>query len=69
VDAEPVPSKDMAEPMVVQLPLPICTWKVAVPVGVAPSPETVVDNDTEVPTVVDPEGLKVGAGTVAGSSS
>ena len=51
--------------MVVQLPLPILTWKVAVPVGVAPSPETVVDNDTEVPTVVELEGFKDGAETVA----
>jgi hypothetical protein len=50
--------------MVVQLPAPIFTWNVAVPVGVVPVPEIVTDRDSEVPTVVEVGMLKVGAGTV-----
>ena len=50
--------------MVVQLPAPIFTWKVADPVGVVLVPEIVTDKDSEVPTVVEVGMLKVGAGTV-----
>ena len=64
VDAEPL-LKVTAEPMVVQLPAPILNWKVADPEGVTPRPETVTDNDSEVPTVVEVGMLKVGAGTEA----
>jgi hypothetical protein len=51
--------------MVVQLPAPIFTWKVADPDGVTPRPEIVTDNDSEVPTVVEVGILRVGAGTEA----
>jgi hypothetical protein len=64
VDAEPL-LKVTAEPMVFQLPAPILTWNVADPEGVVPRPETVTDNDSEVPTVVEVGMLKVGAGTEA----
>ena len=64
MDAEPL-LKVTAEPMVVQLPAPILNWKVADPEGVTPRPETVTDNDSEVPTVVEVGMLKVGAGTEA----
>ena len=63
MEAEPL-LKDTAEPMVVQLPAPILTWNVADPEGVVPRPETVTDNDSEAPTVVEVGMLKVGAGTV-----
>ena len=42
VEAEPL-IRVTGEPMVVQPPLLMLTWKVAVPVGVAPPPVTVTD--------------------------
>ena len=56
-----------AEPVKVFQPAPpIFTSNVAVPVGVPPipEPEMVTDIDTEAPRVMEPEGVKVGAGTV-----
>ena len=58
------PLKATAEPMFVQMPLPILTWKVAVPVGFTPRPETVIESDSEFPTVVELEGFKDTSETV-----
>ena len=57
--------KDTAEPMVVHEPVPILTWKVAVPVGVAPpeKPEIVTETVTALLTTTG-FGLTDGAGTV-----
>ena len=38
--------KDTAEPIVVHEPVPILTWKVAVPVGVAPPEEPEIVTET-----------------------
>jgi hypothetical protein len=63
--AEPPPDKVFTAPSGFhELPESVETWKVTVPVGVAPAPETVTLAVTEVPITTGLGGVKVGAGTV-----